>query len=161
MKWIKKVAVTPLEAIAKVIDSFSSGADKTTNAPSIRIVENALNTKASNDALEQATTELQAEIDTKADSRRMFLERTYNVTYNINANASVTLTAADLGISVIDGYHPLCFQKIITNNKYIYVWGFYARYDGDYMLIVNNRSNNNIQDVALEVRVVFIRDDIN
>ena len=34
MKWIKKIAETPLEAIAKVIDSFSSGSDKTTNAPS-------------------------------------------------------------------------------------------------------------------------------
>lgn len=161
MKWIKKVAVTPLEAIAKVIDSFSSGADKTTNAPSIRIVENALNTKASNDDLTAATMELNAAIDTKADARRMFLERTYNTTYNINANANATFTATDLGISVIDGYKPLCFQKILTNNKYIYVWAFYARYDGDYMIIVNNRSNNDIQDVALEVRVVFIRDDIN
>ncbi len=70
MKWIKKVAETPLEAIAKVIDSFSSGADKRTNAPSIRVVEDAINDKASTGdlmTLEESVTEALETKATKAD----------------------------------------------------------------------------------------------
>ena len=63
MKWIKKVAETPLEAIAKVIDSFNTGADKTTNAPSINVVETALNIKASADDLAQAMADVDDAID--------------------------------------------------------------------------------------------------
>lgn len=66
MKWIKKVAETPLEAIAKVIDSFTSGADKVTNAPSIRAVEDALDGKASAGDLMTLAEELNAEMATKA-----------------------------------------------------------------------------------------------
>lgn len=40
MKWIKKVAVTPLETVAKVIDSLSGAS--TTNAPSIKAVNTAI-----------------------------------------------------------------------------------------------------------------------
>ena len=42
MNWIKKIASTPLDAIARVINSWNSGDDKTKNAPSIQIVETAL-----------------------------------------------------------------------------------------------------------------------
>lgn len=45
MKWIKKVASTPLDTIAKVINSLVSGDDKTTNAPSIKAVTDALAAK--------------------------------------------------------------------------------------------------------------------
>lgn len=38
MKLIKKIAQTPLDAIAKVINSWASGDDKTKNAPSIKLV---------------------------------------------------------------------------------------------------------------------------
>lgn len=38
MKLIKKIAQTPLDAIAKVINSWTSGDDKTKNAPSIQLV---------------------------------------------------------------------------------------------------------------------------
>lgn len=40
MKWIKKVATTPLENIAKVINSLANGSD--TNAPSINAVNGAI-----------------------------------------------------------------------------------------------------------------------
>ena len=40
MKWIKKVSTTPLENIAKVIDSLSG--QSTTNAPSIKAVNGAI-----------------------------------------------------------------------------------------------------------------------
>lgn len=43
MKWIKKVATTPLDLMAKVIDSISPQVNDTTNAPSINAVNNALN----------------------------------------------------------------------------------------------------------------------
>ena len=42
MKWIKKVATTPLGAIAKVIDSLTSGVNERSNAPSIHAVNEAL-----------------------------------------------------------------------------------------------------------------------
>ena len=42
MKLIKKISSTPLDIIAKVINSWNSGDDKTKNAPSINIVESAL-----------------------------------------------------------------------------------------------------------------------
>ena len=38
MKWIKKIARTPLDGLAHVINSWTSGDSKTTNAPSIKIV---------------------------------------------------------------------------------------------------------------------------
>lgn len=42
MRFIQKVSATPLSKIAKVIDSLASGDDKTTNAPSIRAVNEAI-----------------------------------------------------------------------------------------------------------------------
>lgn len=42
MKWIKKVAATPLDAIAKVIDSLQTQTNERTNAPSIRAVREGL-----------------------------------------------------------------------------------------------------------------------
>lgn len=41
MKWIKKVAATPLESVARVIDSLTSENERT-NAPSIRAVKEAV-----------------------------------------------------------------------------------------------------------------------
>lgn len=43
MKWLKKVATTPLTSIAKVIDSLSSTTNDRTNAPSIHAVNEAIN----------------------------------------------------------------------------------------------------------------------
>ena len=43
MKWIKKVASTPLSAIAKVIDSLSEQTNDRYNAPSIRAVRETIN----------------------------------------------------------------------------------------------------------------------
>lgn len=45
MKWLKKVASTPLTTIARVIDSLQSGQNETTNAPSIKAVNDALTLK--------------------------------------------------------------------------------------------------------------------
>lgn len=42
MKWIKKVAATPLSSIAKVVDTLQSQANERENAPSIRAVNSAL-----------------------------------------------------------------------------------------------------------------------
>lgn len=42
MKWIKKVAVTPLDAIAKVVDSVQEQTNDRTNAPSIHAVREAI-----------------------------------------------------------------------------------------------------------------------
>ena len=43
MKWIKKVAATPLETIAKVVDSLAEATGDRTNAPSIHAVRGGLN----------------------------------------------------------------------------------------------------------------------
>lgn len=43
MKWIKKVATTPLEVIAKVVDTLQAQTNDRTNAPSIRAVREAIN----------------------------------------------------------------------------------------------------------------------
>ncbi len=45
MKWLKKVATTPLTTIAKVINSLAGGENETTNAPSIKAVKDALELK--------------------------------------------------------------------------------------------------------------------
>lgn len=42
MKWIKKVAYTPLESVARVVDSLNTQANDRTNAPSIRAVREAI-----------------------------------------------------------------------------------------------------------------------
>lgn len=42
MKWIKKVGATPLDVIAKVIDSLNEQTNERTNAPSIRAVREGL-----------------------------------------------------------------------------------------------------------------------
>lgn len=43
MKWLKKVAATPLETIARVVDSLQAQTNDRTNAPSIRAVNEAIN----------------------------------------------------------------------------------------------------------------------
>ena len=45
MKWIKKVAATPLTTIAKVVDSLQTQTNDRTNAPSIRAVNDAIANK--------------------------------------------------------------------------------------------------------------------
>lgn len=45
MKWIKKVTTTPIDALAKVIDSLDQATNNRTNAPSIRAVNEALDNK--------------------------------------------------------------------------------------------------------------------
>jgi microcystin-dependent protein len=43
MKWLKKVAATPLTSIARVVDSLSAATNDRTNAPSIHAVREAVN----------------------------------------------------------------------------------------------------------------------
>jgi hypothetical protein len=43
MKWLKKVAATPLTSIARVVDSLSATTNDRTNAPSIHAVREAVN----------------------------------------------------------------------------------------------------------------------
>ena len=43
MKWLKKVAATPLTSIARVVDSLQNQTNDRTNAPSIRVVNEAIN----------------------------------------------------------------------------------------------------------------------
>lgn len=43
MKWLKKVAATPLTTIAKVVDSLNAQTNDRTNAPSIHAVREAVN----------------------------------------------------------------------------------------------------------------------
>lgn len=45
MKWIKKVATTPLDVVAKVIDNLTQETNNRTNAPSIRAVNEGLANK--------------------------------------------------------------------------------------------------------------------
>lgn len=159
MKWLKKVAATPLTSIAKVIDGFN-GANKNTNAPSIRAVEEALDAKASNDDLTAATMELNAAIAEKADTNAMFLERAYNFTYSIGASNTLSVSANDLGIYEIQGYTPIAFQRIATGNKNVHVWGFHARYGADFLVYLDNRSTSALSDLELSVRVIFVRNDV-
>lgn len=42
MKWLKKVAATPLTSVARVIDSLQTQTNNRTNAPSIRAVNEAI-----------------------------------------------------------------------------------------------------------------------
>ena len=56
-QWIRKVAATPLENVAKVINSLVSGDDKTTNAPSIKAVNDALATKQDTLTIDEYATE--------------------------------------------------------------------------------------------------------
>lgn len=159
MKWLKKVAATPLTSIAKVIDGFN-GTNKNTNAPSIRAVEEALDAKASNDDLTAATMELNAAIAEKADTNAMFLERAYNFTYSIDANNTLSVSANDLGIYEIQGYTPIAFQRIATGNKNVSVWGFHARYGDNFLVYLDNRSTSALSDLELSVRVIFVRNDV-
>lgn len=158
MKWIKKVAETPLEAIAKVIDSFSSGSDKTTNAPSIRVVEDALSSKASNDDLEAATMDLNAAIAEKADINAMFIVNTYNYSYELEAGSYAQVQASDLSITAISGYTPIAFKKIDCGSRYINTSILNARTNAT---IVGMRNMHNATvSGTLSVTLVFARDEL-
>ena len=82
MKWIKKVAETPLDLIAKVIDSLSGNSKY--NAPSIRAVNAGLATKADNNAVSAALAEKQDIITGGASTI---------VSANLTANKAVVTTA--------------------------------------------------------------------
>lgn len=65
MIWIKKVAVTPLDAVAKVIDSLVSQTNDRTNAPSIHAVRTAYNSL--DNVISQTKTELDGDIEDVKD----------------------------------------------------------------------------------------------
>lgn len=209
MKWIKKVAETPLEAIAKVIDSFTSGADKVTNAPSIRAVEDALDgkasagdlmtlseelnaemaTKATKAELESATSELDTALDgkvdtldfqnyqvqieeqfndvqtetdaklyAKADRANMIISHDYSYSYEIAAGGYLQVTAANLGISVISGYTPICFRKLNAGSRYINITNMQAVAQGTVVNLAN--TNNSTVSGTLSITLVFARNDV-
>ena len=172
MIWIKKVAATPLNAVAQVIDSFNTGDDKTTNAPSLRIVKNALDNKASNDDLLTATEEIESEIGaitenvsalttampTKADKASMFIYRTYSTSILIQANGYLEIPASNFNIDAITGYTPTGFRQIRTGSRNVFVYEQYARVSGT-VLGLRNISNSAVESTA-EIIVEFTRNDV-
>lgn len=180
MKWIKKVAATPLDAVAKVIDSFSA-LDKINNAPSIRAVEDALDTKAdSNDfilAVEDLTadlatkatkTELQTEvgaltdlINTKADKASMFIYRTYSNTILIQPNGQndyMEYDAAYFDIEPITGYTPTGFRRVFSGSRYVNIVSMYARTSGTVLALYN--PTDRIITGTAELIIEFTRNDV-
>ena len=157
MKWLKKVAATPLTSIAKVIDGFN-GANKNTNAPSIRAVEEALDAKASNDDLTAATMELNAAIAEKADTNAMFLERTYNFTYELEAGELLLISASDFGITAISGYTPIAFSKIDNGSRYINLVSFHARTNATIIQIRNTYTAAVSNTVS--ITMLFVRNEL-
>ena len=66
MKWLKKVAATPLTTIAKVIDSLAEIQNERTNAPSIHATRAGINAVSA--ALDDAQAQINEEInDVKSD----------------------------------------------------------------------------------------------
>ena len=177
MKWIKKVAATPLDAVAKVIDSFSA-LDKINNAPSIRAVEDALDTKAdSNDfilAVEDLTadlatkatkTELQTEvgaltdlINTKADKASMFIYRSYGTSILLQANSYAEYDAGSFNIEAIAGYTPTGFRRIHTGSRYALPYAMYARTSGTVLGLYN--VSNSIVEGTAEIIIEYTRNDV-
>lgn len=172
MIWIKKVAATPLNAVAQVIDSFNTGDDKTTNAPSLRIVKNALDNKASNDDLLTATETIEGEIGditenvsalttampTKADKASMFIYRTYSTSIAIQPNSYLEVSAVNFNIEAITGYTPTGFRYIHTGSRNAVIYEQYARVSGT-VLGLRNVSNSIVEGTA-EVIIEFTRNDV-
>ena len=156
--WLKKIASTPLDIVAKVIDSLTSGADSTTNAPSIRAVNSALSDKASNDDLLQAVADINEDIATKADKASMFLVREYTYNYTLSAGEYMQATASDLGITAISGYTPLMFERISNGSRYINLVSFFARTNAT-VISARNMHTAEVSN-TLTVRMVFVRNDV-
>ena len=158
MKWIKKVASTPLEAIARVINSLDSGADATTNAPSIKAVNDALDLKASENDLLSAVANLETEIAKKPDKNDMFLLQTYTYNYAVNAGEYIQVSASDLGITAIEGYTPIAFREISTGSRYMNVTIMFTRVSGT---VIGMRNTHSAEvSNTLNVIIVFARNDL-
>ena len=158
MKWIKKVNTTPLDNVAQVINSLISGADATTNAPSIKAVNDALALKADENDLLQAETDLTSQINTKADKSNMFLLRTYSYEYTLGAGEIIQISASDFGISSITGYTPIAFREISAGSRYANVFIQYARVSGTVVAIRNTHSAEITNTV--EIRLVFAKNEL-
>lgn len=158
MKWIKKIASTPLETIARVINSLDSGADATTNAPSIKAVNDALDLKASENDLLSAVANLETEIAKKPDKNDMFLLQSYSYSYTANAGENLSVSASDLGITAIEGYTPIAFREINAGSRYMNVYLQYTRASGT----VIGMRNTHTAEVSntLDVIIVFARTDL-
>ena len=158
MKWIKKVASTPLEAIARVINSLDSGADATTNAPSIKAVNDALDLKASENDLLSAVANLETDIAKKPDKNDMFLLRSYSYSYTANAGEIIGVSASDLGITAIEGYTPIAFREINAGPRYMNVYLQFTRVSGT-VIGMRNTHTSEVSN-TLDVIIVFARTDL-
>lgn len=158
MKWIKKVASTPLETIARVIDSLDSGADATTNAPSIHAVNDALELKATTNELLTTKASLEADIATKADKSSMFIVREYSFEYNLAAGDYIQISASDFGITSITGYTPIAFREVSCGSRYMNVTFMHARAGGT--VIAGRNTYTQAINNTCTIKLVFARNDV-
>lgn len=83
MKWIKKVATTPISGMAKVIDSLQAQANERKNAPSIHAVNEALNNL--NDNLSEDIRETNTHLNTVDGTLSTFMAEIGAIIYPVGA----------------------------------------------------------------------------
>ena len=104
MKWLKKVAATPLTTIAKVVDTLQMITNNRTNAPSVRAVNEGLANKAN-------TSDVNTALALKAD------KSTVDAALDLKANTSDVNTALAGKQATITGAASTIVTANLTANR--------------------------------------------
>lgn len=120
MKWLKKVAATPLTNIAKVIDSLQSGTNDRLNAPSIRAVNEALDAKQN--TLNFDTTPTAASVNpVRSGGLNTYLNGTYyNMIYPVGTSFMTTNENYDPNGHLLGTWENI--DHIIGSDQTHWVW---------------------------------------
>ena len=91
------------------------------------------------------------EIDSNLNA--MFKRIRFSATYNINANAELTLSQSDFNYSVPDGYKALALYAYTTGNTNTMVRNIYA----ECVMSVKNLSSNVLSNITAQIDTVFVK----
>lgn len=143
MKWIKKIAVTPVTPnTGDIIDSFSTTDDKTKNAPSIRAVEAKISTelntfqKVTTTATGVSTnTNQHITIQFKRIVNTVFVHLSLSIDGDENETDEDTITLFDFADQELSGYGLFTMPNFAKTNEQLaegenaVVLGYYSALD--------------------------------
>lgn len=85
-----------------------------------------------------------------------YLDKAYSYVYSVGANASITVSASDLGFSTPAGYAFMSFTAVATGNGSVV-----PRNTSTGSIALRNVSSNAVSNATLDVTIRYIKLTVN
>lgn len=76
---------------------------------------------------------------------------------SVAANAKLSISSANLGISAISGYTPLCIARVTTGSNHLVLYRMYAKVTDDAILAIKNVNSSAVTGATISMRMIFVK----